>query len=59
MNPTQIKILKAAEIEFATHGFNGATVRDITKRAEANIASINYHFGTKEVLFKEMVRYRI
>ncbi len=59
MNDTQIKIIEAAEIEFAEMGYGGASVRDITKRAGVNIAAINYHFGSKEVLFKEMVRYRI
>ncbi len=59
MNPTRQKILAASEIEFAMHGFNGATIRDITRRAEVNIAAINYHFGNKADLFKEMVRNRI
>lgn len=59
MNDTQIKIVEAAEIEFAEMGYGGASIREITKRAGVNIAAINYHFGSKEVLFKEMVRYRI
>ena len=59
MNETQIKIIEAAEIEFAERGYGGASIREITKRAGVNIAAINYHFGTKEVLFKEMVRHRI
>lgn len=59
MTETQIKIIEAAEIEFANHGFEGASVRDITSRAEVNIAAINYHFGSKADLFIEMIRYRI
>ncbi len=59
MNSTQKKIIEAAEIEFADHGFGGASIREITRRADVNIAAINYHFGSKEDLFKEMVRYRI
>lgn len=59
MNETRKRILEAAEIEFAINGFNGATIREITHRAEVNIAAVNYHFGNKEDLFKEMVSYRI
>jgi len=59
MNETQQKIVEAAEIEFAEMGYEGASIREITKRAGVNIAAVNYHFGSKEVLFKEMVRYRI
>lgn len=59
MNHTQKKIVEAAEIEFAEKGYGGASIREITKRAGVNIAAINYHFGSKEILFMEMVRYRI
>lgn len=59
MNETQQKIIEAAEIEFAEMGYAGASIREITKRAGVNVAAVNYHFGSKEILFKEMVRYRI
>ncbi len=59
MNKTQIKIIEAAEIEFAMNGFSGASIRHITSSAGVNTAAINYHFGTKEDLFKEVFRYRI
>lgn len=59
MTETQIKIIEAAELEFAKSGFSGASVRDITSVAGVNIAAINYHFGNKEKLFCEMVRYRL
>ncbi len=59
MNETQQKIIEATEIEFAEMGYGGASIREITKRAGVNVAAINYHFGSKETLFKEMVRYRI
>ena len=58
MTETQIKILEAAEVEFADNGFNGASIRNITQRAGVNIASINYHFGSKESLFREMFHFR-
>ena len=59
MTETQIKLLEAAEFEFAEHGYEGASVRSITTRAGTNIASVNYHFGSKESLFIEMIRHRI
>lgn len=59
MNKTQIKLIEAAELEFAERGFHGASVREITNRAEANVASVNYHFSSKEGLFMAMIRYRI
>ncbi len=59
MTETQIKIVEAAEIEFAARGFEGASIRSITARARVNVAAINYHFGTKTELFKAMIRYRI
>lgn len=59
MNKTQVKLIEAAEQEFAKHGFHGASIRDITSRAETNIAAVNYHFGSKQTLFIEMIRYRL
>lgn len=59
MTETQIKLIEAAEHEFALRGYHGASVREITRRAGANVAAINYHFGSKETLFVEMIRFRI
>ncbi len=59
LSDTQIKIIEAAELEFAERGYRGASIREITRRAGVNVAAVNYHFGNKEVLFKEMVRYRL
>lgn len=59
MNETQVKILEAAELELADCGFAGASIRNITQRAGVNVASINYHFGSKEELLKELFKYRI
>jgi AcrR family transcriptional regulator len=44
------KILDAAEVLIAERGFEAVTVRDITMRAETNVASVNYHFGDRENL---------
>ena len=59
LTKTQIKIIEAAEIEFAEMGYAGASIREITNRAGVNIAAINYHFGSKEALYKEMILFHI
>lgn len=59
MTETQIKVLEAAEAEFAECGFAGASIRNITQRAGVNVASIHYHFGSKEELIKQLLLYRI
>src|SRR5689334_11247838 len=52
------KILEAAEILFAEHGYEGTSIRQLAKKAEVNIAMISYYFGSKEKLFEELVEHR-
>jgi len=54
---TRRQLLEAAGEVFAEVGFRDATVREICRRAGANIAAINYHFGDKEALYTEVLRY--
>jgi AcrR family transcriptional regulator len=52
---TRSRLLEAAGQEFAERGFEGATIRSIIRRAGANLAAVNYHFGDKENLYVEAV----
>jgi AcrR family transcriptional regulator len=52
---TSAALLDAAEEVFAQHGFVGASVREITGRAGANLGAITYHFGSKTALFEAVV----
>jgi AcrR family transcriptional regulator len=53
----QQRLLDAAEHVFAEKGFQAGSVREICRRAGANIAAINYYFGDKERLYIEAVKY--
>ena len=41
------------------HGFDGTSMRMITGRAAVNLAAVNYHFGSKELLIQEVFRRRL
>ncbi|MDB5813126.1 MAG: TetR/AcrR family transcriptional regulator [Rhodocyclales bacterium] len=56
---TAERILDASEWLFAEHGFDGTSMRMITTRAAVNLASVNYHFGSKEALFQEVFHRRL
>jgi AcrR family transcriptional regulator len=56
---TKDRILGAAEELFAQFGFAGTSLRQVTSRADVNIAAVNYHFGSKENLINEVFRRRM
>jgi len=47
---TRAALIAAALRQFGHRGFEAASVRDIASEAETNVASIAYHFGSKEGL---------
>lgn len=53
---TRDALLDAAETLFSSRGYASVGVREIVERAGANIAAINYHFGSKSGLYLETVR---
>ncbi len=53
------RILITAEQLFAEQGYDGTTLRQITQRAQVNLAAVNYHHGDKESLYLEIVRRRL
>jgi AcrR family transcriptional regulator len=52
-------ILEAAEKLFSEVGYEGASTRQIAKEAGANMAMINYYFGSKEGVYVEIISQRI
>ena len=53
------RILEAATILFAELGYEAASTRQIAKEAGANMAMINYYFGSKEGVFMEIMTQKI
>ena len=56
---TRARILDAAETLFVAHGFEATTLRMITAAARANLAAVNYHFGSKEALVEQVFRRKL
>lgn len=53
---TRQALLDAAGPLFAQKGFDGASIRAIAEHAKANIAAVNYHFGSKENLYLQALK---
>ena len=56
--PAKERLLDAAERLFAERGYHGVSIRDITELAGADVALVNYHFGTKRALLTRVFERR-
>lgn len=56
---TQAKLLEAARAEFAAKGIAGARVDAIAAAAGVNKQLVYYYFGSKDGLFREILRQRL
>lgn len=52
---TRLHILDTAGRMVAEHGYADATSKEICKRAGTNLASVNYHFGSRDGLYEEVL----
>lgn len=52
------RILDASERLFAEHGYDGVTLRQIATMADVDVALTNYHFGSKDRLFRAVFERR-
>jgi len=56
---TGAKVLAAAEVLFAEHGYDGVSLRRITAEAAVNLAAVNYHYSDKQSLYLEILAARL
>ncbi len=56
-NRTRQNLLDSAAVLFTEKGYAGTSVAEICDSARANIASVNYHFGSKEALYRSVIGY--
>ena len=54
---TRQRLLHSAGALFAEKGFRATTVRDICRQAEVNLQAVSYHFGDKQRLYVDAVRF--
>lgn len=53
---TRRRILEAALEIFAAEGYEGASTRQLAERAGVNLPAIQYYFGSKEGLYRAVIR---
>ncbi|NLI99835.1 MAG: TetR/AcrR family transcriptional regulator [Bacteroidales bacterium] len=56
---TEQKIIEAASKLFSRKGFAATKTREIAEEAGINLALLNYYFGSKENLFKGVVKEKL
>jgi TetR/AcrR family transcriptional regulator, regulator of cefoperazone and chloramphenicol sensitivity len=54
---TRRRLIETAIEVFATHGYDGSSTRLLAERAGVNLPAIQYHFGSKEGLYRAVVGY--
>jgi AcrR family transcriptional regulator len=59
MTDTKQKIIEAAERLIAEQGYAATSLRQIIGEAGVNLASVHYHFGSKEELLDELVARKV
>jgi AcrR family transcriptional regulator len=58
LHDTREHLLDASERLFAERGIDAVSLREITSAARVNVAAVNYHFGSKEKLVREVIARR-
>src|SRR5262249_51624691 len=56
LKSTRAKVITAASRAFALNGYEGAGIRAIVAEADVNQAAINYHFGSKQGLYRAVLQ---
>lgn len=56
---TRERILDAAERLFSEHGIDGVSMRDLALDGQVTLALANYHFGSKDALYRAVFERRI
>lgn len=55
LDSTRRRLINSAGPVFAEMGYYSSTIREICKRADANVAAVNYHFKDKLGLYTEVL----
>ncbi|RMI35718.1 TetR/AcrR family transcriptional regulator [Nocardia stercoris] len=50
------RIVAAATMLFAEHGYDGTSIRQIANQVGLNVATVAYHVGSKAELYQEVMR---
>ncbi len=53
---TRERLLEVAARVFAERGYKDTTIAQVCKAAHANVAAVNYHFGSKDGLYGQVWR---
>lgn len=56
--PTDQRLVLAAERLFAERGVDAVSLRAVMAAAGTNVASVHYHFGSKDALIEALIRQR-